>query len=278
MSPLHALELKDVKAFTMTHAIIWALGMAVIGFVAYRNRQEKKREDQLVINNRHTLLGQLSLGIAHEINNPLASVLACAEGLLSRVRKGHYDPQLFEDYLKLMEEEIFRCKNITTSMLSFVRTTREKRDVDINKAIDTAIELSGLERTFDEIFVRKEYTVANLHITGNEEEIIQVFLLIINNAVEAIEDKGDLVFRTGMTKNAQVFAEISDTGPGIPDEYRDRVFEPFFTTKMGLQRAGLGLPIALSIIQDHKGAINIVSPLTKGATVRITLPVLPAVQ
>ena len=85
--------------------------------------EEKEQEMRLIMSERLAALGQMASGIAHEINNPLASIAGCSEGLLSRIKKGQYDTKLFKTYLNIIQEETFRCKSITTAMLSFVRKT-----------------------------------------------------------------------------------------------------------------------------------------------------------
>ena len=101
-------------------------------------------------------LGQMASGIAHEINNPLSAIAGCAEGLLSRVMKGRFEPELFENYLKIISEEIMRCKGITTSMLSFVRkTTYEKKGINMNETLNKTIEIIGFQGRLQRVEIKK---------------------------------------------------------------------------------------------------------------------------
>lgn len=240
--------------------------------------EKKEKEMQLIMSERLAALGQMASGIAHEINNPLATIAACAEGLLNRIKKGQFGPELFENYLNIIDEEVLRCKGITTSMLSFVRKTAyEKKDVDINHMLDKALELIGFQGRLREVEVAKQYS-DKLIAMGSEGELKQVFLSIISNALDAMEDRGVLRLITGAIHagaaedGTSVYIKISDTGPGIPPELTAKIFDPFFTTKGARGGTGLGLSIAHKIIKDHKGSITVTSESGKGATFMITLP------
>jgi signal transduction histidine kinase len=232
---------------------------------------KKENEMRLIMSERLVALGQMASGIAHEINNPLATIAACAEGLLNRKKKGRFNPELFESYLKIIDEEVVRCKGITTSMLSLVRRTAyEKKDIDINYVFDKALELVGFQGRLKKVEVIKKYEEIPL-INGSEGELKQVFLAIIVNALDAMEDKGTLSVATGI-ENGTVFVRIGDTGPGIPPDITTRIFDPFFTTKSEKGGVGLGLSIANRIVADNNGKMNVTSEKGKGTTFKITLP------
>ena len=233
--------------------------------------EKKEKEIRLIMSERLAALGQMASGIAHEINNPLATIAVCAEGLLNRMKKGRFDPELFEGYLKIIEEEIIRCKSITTGMLSFVREkTYEKKDIDVNCILDKTLELIGFQGRLKRVEVIKNYKEIPV-IHGSEGELRQVFLSIVVNALDAMEDKGKLTLETGIEDN-KVFINVSDTGPGMPSELISRIFDPFFTTKSEKGGVGLGLSIARKIITNHNGNINVISEKGKSTTFKITLP------
>jgi C4-dicarboxylate-specific signal transduction histidine kinase len=212
--------------------------------------EKKEKEIRLILTERLASLGQMASGVAHEINNPLATVAACAEGVMNRIKQGQFDRELFENYLKIIDEEVARCKAITTSMLSFVRkTSYEKRDVDINFLVNKTLELVNFQGRLKDVEVRKKYD-GMLIAHGSEGELRQVLLIIILNSLDAMEDRGVLTIGTGVEEH-RVFIEISDTGPGIPPEMRERIFDSFFTTKSEKGGLGLGLSIAHKIIKDH---------------------------
>jgi signal transduction histidine kinase len=234
---------------------------------------EKEKEMRLIMSERLASLGQMASGIAHEINNPLASIAGCAEGLLNRVKTERFDPVLFENYLEIIEEEISRCKGITTSMLSFVRKeTYEKKEININETIDKTIEIIGFQGRLKDVEVIRNYKEELPAILGSEGELRQVFTSIIMNALDAMQDKGTLTLETGIERNTE-FIKISDTGYGIPAAYINKIFNPFFTTKSEKGGTGLGLSIARKIIANHSGDINVISDEGKGTTFKVTLPI-----
>jgi PAS domain S-box-containing protein len=235
--------------------------------------EEREKEMRLIMNERLASLGQMASGIAHEINNPLAAVAGCTEGLLKRMEQERFEPELFKNYLKIIEEEVLRCKNITSGMLSFVRkTTYDTQDVDIHQILDKAIEIVGFQGRLKEVEIVRDYKAGPPYIQGSEGELRQVFLAIIMNAIDVMEDRGQVTLETGM-EEGEIFVRITDTGPGIPQEHMTRVFEPFFTTKAEKGGTGLGLAIASKIIANHRGTVTVSSERGRWTTFTITLPV-----
>lgn len=245
----------------------------------------KEQEIRLIMSERLAALGQMASGIAHEINNPLATIAACAEGLFNRLKKGRFDKELFQNYLDIIVQEVARCKVITTSMLSFVRKTiYENKEIDIHNVLDKTLELIGFQGRLKDVSVIKKYH-GMLTAHGNEGELRQVFLAIILNALDAMEDRGALTLETGVCPSASetkskepgeggsIFIIISDTGTGIPPGLTGKIFDSFFTTKPEKGGTGLGLSIANKIMKDHNGSICVTSEKGNGAAFRIVLPV-----
>ncbi len=234
--------------------------------------EQREAETRLIMSERLASLGQMASGIAHEINNPLASIAGCSEGILTRLEKGECERPLFEKYLKIIQEEVFRCKSITTAMLSFVRkTTYEKKDVDINGLLDRTLDIIGFQGRLKELEIRKDYADGLPLVHGNEGELRQVFIALVTNALDAMDNRGTLTLKTGVEHN-RVTVVLSDTGPGIPPEALQKIFDPFFTMKADKGGTGLGLSIARKIILNHNGVIEVSSPPGQGATFTITLP------
>lgn len=234
---------------------------------------EKDKETRLIMSERLAALGQMASGVAHEINNPLAAILGCAEGLLARIGKGQFDKELFENYLKIIEEEISRCKSITTSMLSFVRrTTYEKKEMNIREEIEKTLEIIGFQGRLKSVKLMKNYSTDVPLIHGNQGELRQALIAIVTNALDAMRDKGVLMVDTGK-EGGNVFLRIADSGPGIPEEIMAKIFNPFFTTKSESGGTGLGLSIANKIINNHKGRIRVSSTEGTGTTFTIFLPI-----
>ena len=241
-------------------------------FIAKDITEKKEAEIRLIMNERLAALGEMASGIAHELNNPLATISVCTEGLLNRVGKEELDTPLFENYLRMIEEEIQRCKNITMGMLSFVRrTNNDKREIDIHKVLNKAIELINFQGRLKEVVVLRDFQNGVPMVLGNEGELIQLFRVIILNALDAMEDNGTLTLETGNEGNS-LFVKISDTGCGIPSGLINRIFDPFFTTKSKKGGTGLGLSIGYSIVKENNGKIDVTSEEGKGTVFTITLP------
>jgi two-component system, NtrC family, sensor kinase len=238
-----------------------------------KNQQKKENEMRLIMSERLAALGEMASGIAHEVNNPLGTIAACTEALLNRVEKEKIGSILFENYLRIIQDEINRCKNITNSMLSFVRKRDDgKQDVEINEVLDKTLEMVNFQGRLKDVDVLRHYQEEVPVIHNNEGDLRQAFLSIIANAVDAMEGKGTLVIETGTTGNS-ISTKISDTGPGIPPHLINRIFDPFFTTKSEKGGTGLGLSIADKIIKENNGKIDVTSEEGKGTTFTITLPI-----
>lgn len=264
---------KRQRIFKTTTFPYYSLHGEVIGSIHVSRdiTEERDRELRLILNERLASLGQMASGIAHEINNPLAAIGGCAEGLLNRTRQGRIDPALFENYLSIIQEEVMRCKGITGGMLSIVRPAAyEKRVLDLNDLLSKTVELVNFQGRLKNVAVIEHYEDALPTIKGSEGELKQAFLSIITNALDAMNDSGILTIDTAV-KDGQVMVSIRDTGTGISAQHLGRVFDPFFTLKADKGGTGLGLSIANKIIANHKGKISVYSEEGKGATFVITL-------
>ena len=253
--------------------------------------KKKENEMQVVMKERLAALGHMASGIAHELNNPLATIGVCTEALLNRIKKENIGSLLFESHLRIVEEEVNRCKTIITSMLSYVKgKENEKENVNINEVLDRAVEMVTFQGRMKDVAYLRNFGKEIPVIHGREGELRQVFLTIVVNALDAMEDRGTLTIETGANppippsgksvrleteegEGGFVFAEISDTGPGIPSGFIDRIFDSFFTTKSERGGTGLGLSIADNIIKGYDGSIEVTSEEGKGATFKVILPV-----
>jgi len=234
---------------------------------------KKENEMRLMMSERLAALGEMASGIAHEINNPLATIAACTEALLNRMEKEKIGSILFENYLRIIQDEINRCKNITNNMLSFVKKRHDgKQNVEINEVLDKTLEMVNFQGRLKDVDVVRQYQDEVPMIYSNEGDLRQAFLSIIANAVDAMEGKGTLIIETGSNGNS-ISIKIGDTGPGIPPHLINRIFDPFFTTKSEKGGTGLGLPIADKIIKENNGKIEVASEERKGTTFTITLPI-----
>ena len=243
------------------------------------DRQVRERTRQVVRSERLAGVGFLAAGVAHEINNPLASIAMCAESLESRLLEeamdgGEPDP-LMQKYLQMIQDEAFRCKEITEKLLDFSRVGPAKRQTTVlSEVVAGVIEMVGHIGKYQQKKI--EFSSDNGILTSvNSQEIKQVVLNLLTNALDCVEDeKGlvriDLVRRHG-------FAELTftDNGCGMSDEVLEHVFEPFFTRRTVGQGTGLGLSITHRIISDHGGEIEAHSDGPGlGATFRVRLPLV----
>ena len=236
----------------------------------------KQLERQMLLTERLTTAGRLAAGVAHELNNPLATIAGCAEALQARLREheGTRGPELddFATYLALIEEEAYRCKEITGSLLQFVREPGSHRaPTDLNALVTKAMELLSHQSRFTESRIVSELASDLPSVSVNEGQFRQVFLGVAANGLEAMEGRGRLTVRS-RARRGHVEIEFEDDGPGIPDEILGRIFDPFFTTKPPGQGTGLGLAIAQGIVADHDGRIEVTSRVGKGTTFRVVVP------
>jgi signal transduction histidine kinase len=236
----------------------------------------KHLEQQMLLTERLTTAGRLAAGVAHELNNPLATIAGCAEALLARTREGETSSMAeiddFRHYLGLVEEEAYRCKEITGSLLQFVREPGSLRALtDLNALVLKTVELLSHQSRFGGRRFLTELDPDLPSVTVNEGQVRQVFLGIAANGLEAMGAEGTLRIRSRRLRQ-EVEVEFEDEGPGIPDEIQGRIFDPFFTTKPPGQGTGLGLAIAQGIVTDHGGRIEVASRSGKGSTFRVVLP------
>src|SRR5207247_1902165 len=212
----------------------------------------KRLERQMLLTERLTTAGRLAAGVAHELNNPLATIAGCAESLRGRLAEGGLakvsELADFPHYLGLIEEEAFRCKEITGTLLQFVRDPGSQRaPTDLNALVLRTTELLSHQSRFAEGRFATELDPALPPLAVNEGQLRQVFIGLASNALEAMEGRGRLTVRSRLHRG-EVEVEFEDEGPGVPDEILSRIFDPFFTTKPPGQGTGLGLAIAQGIV------------------------------
>ncbi len=243
---------------------------------AYERLQEAQK--RLSRSEKLAGIGTLAAGVAHEINNPLASVASCAEGLMNRMDnvdfKSKDDGDVFPDYLKTIYDEAYRCKSIISKLLDFSRRQVPVfGKVYINSLLSDVVKLVGRQKELNNLDVELNYSPEAIIIYGDVNQLQQVFLNMILNAIDATEEGGQIRISTsGGDDDAQI--KFEDTGCGIAPENLDKVFEPFFSTKSPGKGTGLGLSICYGIIEEHKGKILVSSEgVGKGATFAIILPV-----
>ncbi len=234
------------------------------------HEQLESAQRQLIQTEKMASLGQLAAGVAHELNNPLGTIM-----MFSRIIQKELTPnEQWQKDLTLIIQEADRAAKIVKDLLSFSRETKIKPGlVNINSVLEEALSLLVKQSLFHNIQVRRELD-ASLPTTFADADLLkQVVLNIILNAAQAMNGKGTLTTQTINLDGGQgIEIRIQDTGKGIPEENMPRLFEPFFTTKE--KGTGLGLSLAYSIVSKHKGIIRAESRVGEGATFIIVLPVL----
>jgi PAS domain S-box-containing protein len=244
-----------------------------------RTRQFEETHEKLLHKDKMASLGKLSAAVVHEINNPIAGTLNLIMLMKRIIKEGSLsmeDTDQFRDYLNLMEKENRRVSRIVSDLLAFSRESKfEPRPININDLVEKTLLLNANLLKIHSIKVERKRAPALPELIGSEDQLQQVFVNFISNAVEAMESKegGLLTIKTAyLKKNNAVSIAFTDTGVGIPKKYISSLFEPFFTTKKKGKGAGLGLSVAYGIVQDHGGSIKITTREGKGTTFSITFP------
>ncbi len=228
----------------------------------HRTQQELLHKEKLAS------MGQLAAGVAHELNNPLGTILLFAEAVQRELPPD--DPH--RDDLKMIIQETTRARKIVADLLNFARQQEVlAQDTDLHALLDQVIENLRHQPTFAQVEIVRDYGPDVPVIQADPAQLQQVFINLLNNAAEAIEGPGTIAIST-RSLNGQVEIRIADTGCGIPEENLGKLFTPFFTTKPPGKGTGLGLSIVYGIVKMHRGQIGVRSEVGKGTTFTITLP------
>ncbi|MGD9314370.1 MAG: ATP-binding protein, partial [Desulfobacterales bacterium] len=219
-------------------------------------------------------IGRLSAGVAHEINNPLTTILTTAMLLQEDLEPA--DPQYEE--LDTIAKEALRCRKIVTSLLDFARQTKPtKKECDINNVISESVALTKKQAAFKDVNLTHELADNIPAIFLDRGQIQQSLINLILNAIEATDPGGSITVTSKLeSEKKNIEITVIDTGHGISAEDLSKVFDPFFTTKE--DGNGLGLAITHGIIEQHHGTIDVASKKGEGSTFKIKLPVKPGVE
>ena len=248
--------------------------------VERRTTALKKDLAKLVQEDKLIALGKMVASVAHEVNNPIGSIINFTKLVRNALREGDLDEERvskYERYLDLSLREAERCGRIVSNLLSFSRQQAvEPKTLDLGAMLDDIAALTRHKMELAGIEFRKRIHDAPLCIWGDYTQIQQCFVNLIFNAIEAMPEGGRLTIRGGRdTDREEAWLDVSDTGTGIAEEHLSSIFEPFFTTKTDGYGVGLGLSMVYGIIREHHGRITVRSEPGKGTTFRVTLPVAP---
>ncbi len=236
---------------------------------------EKLLQQQLIQSEKLSAIGELISGIAHELNNPLTGVMGYSQLLQMRA---DLDERARESLVKI-NNLAARCQKIVQNLLSFARKQRPERKLtSINDILERTVELRSYELMVNNIEIVRDLDPALPPTTADAHQLQQVFLNIITNAEHAMlqaHGRGRLILKTYTnTANNHIAIEMTDDGPGIPEQHLTRIFDPFFTTKEVGRGTGLGLSLSYGIVKEHAGNIYAHSRLGEGSTFVIELPVI----
>jgi signal transduction histidine kinase len=244
----------------------------VLGAVAARlmwklGQHERELRDHLIQTEKMATIGTLVAGISHEINNPLYIMLGFAEHLRDEPRQ-----EVIREYADAILSAGQRIATIVRDLNTFAQRARPERlaDVDINHTLDQAVNMARRATVLDNVNIVTHYgTLPSLR--GKREEVLQIFLNLVTNAIQAMDGRGTLTVTT-RSSDGYIHATVKDTGPGIPDEDLHRVFDPFFTTKEPGKGPGLGLHIVREIVRGYGGTVDVESRIGDGAAFTVRLP------
>jgi two-component system NtrC family sensor kinase len=276
------------KAFSAALAIILVccLGVVSTAFLiskrmlkrfAQVDREKKIMSQQIVETGKLASVGELAAGIAHEINNPVAIMVEEAgwiEDLLEEEDlKGAENLEEFTRALQQIKNQGSRCKQITHKLLSFARKTESRiQELDIHEFVEEMVSLSSQRAKYSKVAIDVSLPSSLPTLRVSLAEMQQVFLNLINNALDAMEKEGGTLDITVQREDNLVVFYVADTGPGIPEANLERIFDPFFTTKPVGKGTGLGLSICYGIIKKMGGEIEVRSVVGAGTTFRVEIP------
>ena len=274
--------------YLVAFLLLLGLGLIILGSVLttrtvlnrlIKSDLEKAKSDELMLHeSKMAALGKMAAGVAHEINNPLAVIAEEAgwmKDLLKEEDVAHSaNFQEYQETINKIEYHVERVKKVTHRLLGFARRmepTEEK--VLVNHILGECVGFLENEARYRNIAIQQELDPGLPSISSDSSQLQQVFLNLLNNAIDALGKDGTITIKTlHQTDSHKVVIKISDTGPGIPKETLAKIFDPFFTTKEVGKGTGLGLSISYSIIEKLGGTINVDSEVGKGTTFTISLP------
>jgi two-component system NtrC family sensor kinase len=240
--------------------------------VEERTQELTKMQDHLIQSEKLASMGQLSASIAHEVNNPLSGALIYNQLIAKKITRGDFDREAILDYLSKMEHELSRSTKLIRSLLDFAVQTEPKiKEVNVNEVLNRALELGIHAGSKENTRVQKDLHPLPTFMV-DPDQLEQVFVNLIMNALQAMPTGGTLTLRTYM-ENRELKIAVQDTGCGISPENMNKIFTPFFSTKKEVKGVGLGLSVSYGIIQGLKGRIEVESKVGEGTTFTVCLPI-----
>jgi PAS domain S-box-containing protein len=230
----------------------------------------KRMEKQMARTEKMASIGQLAAGVAHEINNPL-SVISCYANLIEK--SGDATDQIRED-LEKVKKHTLNCKRIVDSLLNFARVSEtHRRAADVHAGLESVLAIIEKQVGKRQIEIQRNYASSLPPVSIDEDKMAQVYMNILLNAVQAIDDQGTVNITTAYDPPSDtVRIAFADTGTGIAPAHIDKIFDPFYTTKKDEAGTGLGLSVSYGIVHEHEGDIRVESQPGRGSVFTIMLP------
>jgi two-component system NtrC family sensor kinase len=227
-------------------------------------------QENLVQAEKMASLGQLAAGVAHEVNNPLTGILFYSNLALEQMEPAHP----LREHLQYVIEDVHRCKDIVKNLLAYSRQTTQTKDIfHLNTLVEQGLGLIRDQKVFRNVDVVRDLSDHMMMLQADKNQLSQVIINLVMNAVDAMDGKGRITLRTWRDKAAQkVFLEVADTGCGIPYDNLPKIFDPFFTTKELGKGTGLGLSTAYGIVKENGGEIRVKETGPEGTTFLVELP------
>jgi len=228
--------------------------------------KQKNLEREIRRNERHTALGKMAAGVAHELRNPLSSIKGLALLLKSKLDSKPSDLEAAE----ILISEVERLDRSISELLDYSRPDNPSlTEMQIVQTIRKAITLIRSDAQAEHVKIIEDYEDIQQTVRGDQDKLTQLFLNLFLNSLQAMDDGGTLIIKTRHT-DSSVYITLEDSGKGIEEEIREKIFDPYFTTKN--EGTGLGLSLSVKIVEDHQGSINLESSQGVGTTVTIVLP------
>ncbi len=265
----------------MTAAIIYEEGKEAATAAIFNDLREKQAvqkkleeaESQLFQSEKLASLGRLAAGVAHEINNPLTSILLYGNLMREKLEAEHP----LASNLNYILEDAERCQEIVKNLLAYSRQTRPAKDVFyLNNLVGESLRLIRDQKLFMNVEIIKELDDYQILVNADKNQLCQVLINLIINAMDAMDGRGTLNLKTFRDRKAgKAFIEVTDTGSGIPPENLSKIFDPFFTTKELGKGTGLGLSMAYGILEENHGRISVKETGPEGTTFLLEFPEEP---
>lgn len=229
-------------------------------------QREAEMQSRLVQTEKLATIGTFSSGLAHDINNRLFLIMSLAENLLDGVNMESVRDDA-ADILRAVQQ----IRSMVEGLSGYARgySLDHSEEIDLIVVLEEALKLAKYATVFHDVAVLREYN-ARPRVKANSQEMLQVFVNLITNAIQAMDSKGTLRLAVG-SQNDIAIIKISDTGPGIADELLDKIFEPFFSTKEPGKGTGLGLHVVRTLVEKYGGRISVCSQVGEGTTFRLEL-------